>query len=333
MMFPPDSILNGDAYELIRQLPDNVVDLVITSPPYFHQRDYGGGIGSEETLDDYLSHLVTMFRECVRVVRDTGSIVFNVGDKYLDGSLLLVPYRFALAALDTGLVRLVNEVTWVKQNPTPRQYRRRLVSSTEPFFHFVKTEGYYYNPEAFLRSERQDSPPRRRKRVGERYFRLIEQSDLSEEQKKHARLALQEVIAEICEGKIADFRMKIRGVHAAAFGGQEGGRKSHLEKNGFTIIRIWGNRIKRDVIESPVENVKGSVHPAVYPVRVIVEFLRLLTRPGDLVLDPFMGSGSTAVACKLTGRRYLGFELNPRYCVEAERRLASVGEDGGDSET
>ena len=65
--------------------------------------------------------------------KNDGSIVFNIGDKYQDSNLLLVPYRFALAATETGLVKLVNEVTWVKRNPTPRQFRRRLVSSTEPF--------------------------------------------------------------------------------------------------------------------------------------------------------------------------------------------------------
>jgi len=322
--FTPDQIIQGDAYALIRHVPDRSVDLVLTSPPYFQQRDYGAGIGSEASVDAYIVRLVEIFRECVRVVRDTGSIVFNVGDKYLNGSLLLVPFRFALAALDTGLVRLVNEITWVKRNPTPRQFRRRLVSSTEPFFHFVKSDKYYYNLDAFLASESAERPSRRRTKVGARYFRLIEASDLTESQKTQARAALEEAIAEVYAGKIADFRMKIRGIHAAAFGGQEGGRKSQLENNGFTLIRIRGNPIKRDVIETPVESLKGSIHPAVYPVRLIVELLHLLTRRGDVVLDPFMGSGSTAVACKLTGRRYLGFELNGAYCAEAARRLASV---------
>ena len=124
------------------------------------------------------------------------------------------------------------------------------------------------------------------------------------------------------DGKIADLRMKIRGVHAEAFGGQSGGRQMQLEKNGFTIIRLRGESIKRDVIESPVESVKGSIHPAIYPVQVVVEFLRLLTPDGAVVLDPFVGSGSTAVACKATGRHYMGFELNPDYCEEARRRIA-----------
>lgn len=323
-MFAIDQIINGDAYELIRQLPDQAVNLVITSPPYFQQRDYGAGIGSETHVDEYIKHLTDIFEECERVLHDTGSIVFNLGDKYQNSSLLLVPYRFAIAVLETGLVRLVNAVTWVKQNPTPRQFRRRLVSSTEPFFHFAKSDDYYYDIDAFLAEPKIGQTQRRRTKVSERYFKLIEQSELTSIQKNQACMALQEVIQEVCEGKIADFRMKIRGLHAEPFGGQEGGRKIQLDKNGFTIIRIHGNHIKRDVIETSVESVKRSIHPAIYPVRIVAEFLHLLTKKGDLVLDPFMGSGSTAVACKITGRHYLGFELNPDYCVEARERIAET---------
>ena len=118
---PIDQILCGDNFQLIQKLPDCSVQLVITSPPYFQQRDYGGGMGNETNVNEYINTLLCLFRECVRVVKDDGNIVFNVGDKYQDSNLLLVPYRFAIAATETGLVRLVNEITWIKRNPTPRQ--------------------------------------------------------------------------------------------------------------------------------------------------------------------------------------------------------------------
>ena len=113
---PIDQILCGDNLELIQKLPDCSIQLVITSPPYFQQRDYGGGMGNETEVDEYIDTLLCLFRECVRVVKDDGSIVFNIGDKYEDSNLLLVPYRFAIAATKTGLVKLVNEITWVKRN-------------------------------------------------------------------------------------------------------------------------------------------------------------------------------------------------------------------------
>jgi site-specific DNA-methyltransferase (adenine-specific) len=322
---PINQILCGDNLELIHELPDRSVQLVITSPPYFQQRDYGAGMGNEGCLKDYLDALLCLFKQCVRVVKADGSLVFNLGDKYENGSLLLVPYRFAIAATETGLVRLVNEVTWVKTNPTPRQFRRRLVSSTEPLFHFVKTEDYFYNLEAFMTHERTHKKSRSKSvSVGQKYFELITQSNLPEDAKRKARLALTQAIQEVHRGEIASFRMKIRGFHAEPFGGQDGGRKTQLEKNGFTIIRIHGDKLKRDVIETSVESIKGIKHPAIYPAAIVEEFLRLLTRPGDVVLDPFIGSGSTAVACKRLGRRFIGYDINPEYCEYARQRIAET---------
>ena len=322
---PIDQILCGDNLELIRQLPDRSVQLVITSPPYFQQRDYGGGMGNETRLDEYIENLLSLFRECVRVITDDGSLVFNLGDKYEDSSLLLVPYRFAIEATETGLVKLVNDVTWVKKNPTPRQFTRRLVSSTEPFFHFVKTEDYFYNPDAFMVDE---TPPKKLqsqgRSVGQKYFELIDQSDLSEAEKRNARHALAEAIQEVLRGEIAGLRMKIRGIHAEAFGGQDGGRKIQIEKKGFTLIRLRGNKLKRDVLEHSVESIKGIKHPAIYPVKIVEEFLYLLTRSGDVVLDPFIGSGSTAVACKQLGRYFIGYDINPEYCEYAQNRVETI---------
>ena len=323
---PMDQILCGDNLELIKNLPDSSIHLVITSPPYFQQRDYGGGMGNETEVNEYIDKLLCLFHECVRVVKDDGSIVFNIGDKYKDSNLLLVPYRFALAATATGLVKLVNEITWVKRNPTPRQFRRRLVSSTEPFFHFAKSDDYFYDLKAFLAGENTQKQRSRKgsPKLGQRYFELIAGSELSETEKTVARRELTEVIQEVFQGQIHDFRMKIRGIHAEPFGGQIGGRTLQLKNKGFTIIRMHGNKLKRDVIETSVAAVKGNKHPAIYPVEVVEEFLHLLTPPGALVLDPFMGSGSTAVACKKLGRHYIGYDINTEYCEDARQRVSEI---------
>ena len=335
---PIDQILCGDNLELIQQLPDCSIQLVMTSPPYFQQRDYGGGMGNEKRVEAYLETLLCLFRECVRVLTDDGNIVFNIGDKYHNSNLLLVPYRFALAAMDTDGVRLVNEITWVKKNPTPRQFSRRLVSSTEPFFHFAKSDRYFYNPKAFL--SKTHAPQSQKKKnsttVGQKYFQLIDKSELSDAEKNLARTELAQVIQEVKSGQTHSFRMKIRGIHAVPFGGQEGGRTSQLRNKGFTIIRIHGNKLKRDVIktedvietsdviETPVATLKGNKHPAIYPVEVVEEFLHLLTPTGALVLDPFMGAGSTAVACKRLGRHYIGYDINAEYCEDARQRVSKT---------
>jgi len=73
-----------------------------------------------------------------------------------------------------------------------------------------------------------------------------------------------------------------------------------------------------------VESLKGNSHSAIYPTSIVEEFLHLLTEAGDVVLDPFMGSGSTGVACKRLRRDYIGFELNPTYCADAEERINNL---------
>lgn len=326
-----DEIINkvicGDSIDILKTIPNNSIDLVITSPPYYKQREYGGmGIGNERSVDEYVENLMKVFRECVRITKDTGSIVFNIGDKYENGNLLLVPYRFALEVLKREKVTLVNEITWVKVNPTPRQDQTKLVSSKEPFFIFVKSNNYYFNKNAFM--DFLDRIRNKNKKVGndvgKKYFELIEKSDLSEEEKRKAKLELVKVIGEVKTGKIESFRMKIRGIHSMPYGGQEGGRKIHIERDGFTIIRIHGNSIKRDIIESPVETIKGNIHPAVYPEFVIQEFLKLLTREDDIVLDPFMGSGTTGAVAKKMRRKFIGIEINREYCKYAEERISKI---------
>ena len=320
-----DKIIHGDNLTSLKLIPENKINLIVTSPPYFRQRDYGGGIGNETTIEKYLENLLKVFSECTRVLTEDGSIVFNLGDKYLDGSLQLIPYRFASEVLKSFPVKLINNITWTKLNPTPRQYQKRLVSSTEPFFHFVKNDGYYYNLKDFLNNNETKNKRSNGNNIGKKYFGLIENSNLTLDQKKRALCELQEVIEEVKSRKIESFRMKIRGIHSEPFGGQDGGRKYQLTKKGFTIIKIKGEPIKRDVIECAVETIKGCKHPAVYPLFIIKEIIKLLSRPGDVVLDPFVGSGTTAVAAKELDRRCVGIEINEEYCRYARERLKNIG--------
>lgn len=321
-----NKILCGDNLDLIKTIPSNCINLVITSPPYFKQREYGKGMGNELSFEEYLRNLRSLFHECVRVLKDDGSIVFNIGDKYEDGNLLLLPYRFAIEIIDNEDVKLVNDITWIKLNPTPRQFKRRLVSSTEPFFHFVKTNDYFYNMSAFKNhldriKKKINVGKHSSNNIGKKYFQLIENSDLTEIQKEVANEELLAVIEEVNARKIESFRMKIRGIHSPAFGGQEGGRKTQIENKGFTIIKINGNALKKDIIESAVESLKYIKHPAIFPEYIIYELLQLLTKEDDLVLDPYIGSGTTALACINSNRNYIGFEINETYCEEAEIRI------------
>lgn len=319
-----DTIQCGDNNTLIRKLPDKSIDLIITSPPYFQQREYGGGsLGSESDVNHYIDALLELLKEEKRVLKPSGNIVYNLGDKYKNSSLLLVPFRFALRATDELNLKLVNNITWVKSNPTPRQYNKRLVNSTEPFFHFALSNEYYYDLEHFQKgiTPKRSMPG---ENFGKKYLELIEKSALSPDQKERARIELSEVVDEVKSGSISGFRMKIKGIHSLPFGGQDGGRMIQLDKKGFTIIRIPGNTIKRDVILSPVGSIKGNIHPAIYPETIISDLITLLSPKNGVVLDPYIGSGTTAIAATKNDRHYIGFEIIPEYCDLASRRIADL---------
>jgi site-specific DNA-methyltransferase (adenine-specific) len=113
----------SDALSFLKRMPDNSINLVITSPPYFQQRDYGcGGIGNEVTENEYINNLVTIFNESFRVVKSTGAIVFNLGDKYLNGNLSLIPYKFALKVLEDKKV-FFNQSNYLGKNKSYPQTR------------------------------------------------------------------------------------------------------------------------------------------------------------------------------------------------------------------
>jgi site-specific DNA-methyltransferase (adenine-specific) len=331
-----NTLITAHNLDILRTMPVSSVDLVLTSPPYFQQREYhhetAHEIGNETTEAEYLHSLLAVFGACVRVLKPTGALVFNLGDKYLDGGLALLPYKFAIQAVELFGVKLINNITWSKLNPTPRQDKRKLVQSAEPFFLFVKNVAqYYFDQDAFmehldaLKAANRVKPTNG---LGKKYFDLIDESDLLPEEKSNARRELTAVIEEVKSGTIEGFRMKIRGLHAQPFGGQEGGRKIHIERDGFTIIRILGKTMKKDVIESPVEAIKGNPHPAVYPLYVVQQLIKLLTPENALVLDPFCGSGTTCVAAKMLNRRYCGIDISPTYIAYAHERLAAVQEQG-----
>ena len=319
-------VICGDSSVELDDLRPRTIDLVVTSPPYYKQREYAAkGQGNEASIEKYLDGIVSTFSRVVRVMKPTGNIVYNMGDKFIGGSLQLIPYQFALRVTRQFNLRLVNDITWVKSNPTPHQFNRRLTSSTEPFFHFAFGSNYYYDRSAFQRRERrQRSKPSNK--LGGRYRTLIDSSELDDGQRARAHAALDGVIAEVCDGKIHSFRMKIRGIHAPAYGGQEGGRKMRIERDGFTIIRISGEPLKRDIIENPVESLPGNGHPAVFPVRIVRELIRMLCPDDGVVLDPYLGSGSTAVAALLEGRDCIGIDISEEYCIAAERRLRETAE-------
>lgn len=135
-----DTVLVGDVAARLRELPDESVDCVITSPPYYQLRDYGidGQLGQEAHIDEWVANLRAVGRELFRVLAPYGSLWLNVGDAYsahlrfgaAPKSLLLGPERLARALVADGWL-LRNKVVWAKTNPLPSPSKDRLTNAHE----------------------------------------------------------------------------------------------------------------------------------------------------------------------------------------------------------
>lgn len=144
-----NQVLCGDSLELSRQLPTHCVDTVVTSPPYYRQRDYGSKlqIGQEASPETYVQRLAELFVELKRVVKPTGSAWVVIGDKYQDGELLGMPWRVCLAIKDAGW-KLRSDCIWHKPNAMPSSVKTRPTTDHEYIFFFSNAEKYYYDADA-----------------------------------------------------------------------------------------------------------------------------------------------------------------------------------------
>jgi len=144
-------ILIGDVTEKLRELPSKCVDVIITSPPYWRQRDYGikGQIGQENTSEEYVQRMVHVGDELKRVLKDSGSYFLNIGDKYVGKDLQMIPFKVAIEMQKKGWV-IRNTIIWFKPNHMPSSIEDRLSNVWEPVFFFVKSTGKYYSQEYYV---------------------------------------------------------------------------------------------------------------------------------------------------------------------------------------
>ena len=144
-----NQFLCGDAIEVARQLPDACIDTIVTSPPYWQQRDYGvdDQIGQEVSPAAYVERLCELFTELKRVVKPTGSMWMVIGDKYLKGELMGMPWRVALGLKDAGW-RMRSDCIWHKPNAMPSSTRTRPTTDHEYIFFFSNGKNYFYDADA-----------------------------------------------------------------------------------------------------------------------------------------------------------------------------------------
>jgi len=329
-------LLNGDALLVLRDLPDDSIDFVMTSPPYWGKREYeNGGIGLENDYRDFVRHLADVFFEMKRVLKPEGSFWLNLGDSYNGKGLIGMPWRIAFELIDNQGWILRNSVIWNKLKGGMDNSKDRLGNVHENVFHFVKQpKGYYYDADAIR------SKPRESKVVngaivsatgvsGVRYKRQIELStSLSDAEKAAAFSALEQMLADIGSGRISDFRMIIRGQQRATHSDSEkvSGRAKELRDKGFYFLKYHPKGSKpSDVWDIlPEDTQRRETHFAPYPVDLCILPLLATCPEGGTVLDPFCGTGTTLVAAQNLGRRSVGIDISRRYLELTQKRCESL---------
>ena len=139
-------VIIGDVIKSLQKIPDKSIDVIITSPPYYQQRQYEvkGEIGQEKTPEEYIKKMVEVAHELKRVLKDSGSYFLNIGDKYINLNQQLIPFKLAIEMQKNGwLIR--NVIVWHKSpNPMPTSIKNRFNDIWEPVFFFVKDTGKYF---------------------------------------------------------------------------------------------------------------------------------------------------------------------------------------------
>lgn len=326
-------LLQGDAKKVLADMPAESVDVVITSPPYYMKREYlGGGIGLEEHFGEYVDNLIAICKEVYRVLKPTGSFWLNLGDSYQEKKLLMIPQRVAIRLMDEVGFILRNQVVWNKLKGAPDNANDKLRTLWEPVFFFTKeSKGYYYDVDAVRKNPRKAMSVKHGAVVsatgvsGVRYKRKIELStELNDSEKKAAFAALEDMLHQVEIGEVPDFRMVIRGATRATHGNSTklSGRAKELDEKGFYFLKYSNKGAKiSDVWDIVPEDSQGrKFHYAPYPEDLVKNPIALCCPPDGIVLDPFIGTGTTCKVAQDMGRKSVGIDLSMEYLEIARRR-------------
>ena len=326
-------LLSGDSRKVLGSIPDNMIDCVMTSPPYWGKRKYDGdGIGQEQTADAYVRALETVLRKISRVLKPTGSFWLNIGDSYNGKGLVGIPWRIALRLIDNHGWILRNSVVWNKVKSGMDNTKDRLGNIHENVFHFVKQPtGYYYDADAIRLT-----PGTARMENGTvvsatgvsgvRYRRQIEQStELTYNEKSAAFAALEDTIDQMRNGLVYDFRMIIRGNQRTTHSDDESvsGRAKELRDKGFYIIRCHPKGSKPSDVWNivPEDTQQRKLHFAPYPPELCRIPILATCPPDGIVLDPFCGTGTTLLTAQNLERKSVGIDCSMQYLEYADNRL------------
>lgn len=251
-----NQIYFGDALELVKEIPDNSVDLVVTDPPYFI--NYQNNDWDKGNFEEFTNQWV---KECVRVLKPTGSTWSFMGYENLF-TRKGIPKGFINILEDYGNVNYKNMLVWCRSKG--RGSSKHLKSLREDVIHFSKSDKYIWNPLKMLREV---------------------------------------IVPYMKDGKARGW-----------FIDPETGLRQRF--TGLGNVMMFSAPQHNGVSEK-------QFHPSQKPLLLLETLIGISSNENDLVFDPFIGSGSTAIACKLMNRNFIGFENNKEYFEYAQNRIST----------
>ncbi len=294
----------GDCRELLRDTHDESVQCCVTSPPYWGLRDYGhaGQIGQEATPEEFVATMVEVFREVRRVLKPDGVLWLNLGDSHKDKRLMGMPWRVALAMQEpeaTCVFCCEWETLSEWENDDENPEWKVCPWCQESSIPRIK-EGWRLRQEIIW-----NKPNAMPEAVKDRCSRSHEHLFMFSKQDQYLYHPIRE--------KVQSDRAPSRKAKATGAG------KSGSGRSGSAYDGEGDMRNRRSVWNVPVSQCKEA-HFAIYPPDLIKPCILATTNPGDVVLDPFGGSGTTGQVALELGRHALLFELNPDYAKIIEKR-------------
>lgn len=262
-----DKILCGDCLKLLKKLPDNSIDLIVTSPPYADNRKKTyGGISTAK----YVEWFLPIAKEMLRVLKPTGTFILNIKEKVENGERSTYVLELILALRKQGWL-WTEEFIWHKKNSFPGKWPNRFRDAWERCLQFNKSKHFCMYQDA-VKVPMAESMKNRLKNLSDK--------DMSR---------------------------------------QESAVQSGFGKN----ISNWVGKelVYPDNVLYLATECSNKNHPAAFPISLPTWFIKLFSKEGDIVLDPFMGSGTTAQAALPLNRHYVGFDKEAKYCQLADTNL------------
>jgi DNA modification methylase len=324
---PLGQIIVGDVRQRLVELPLSSVDTIITSPPYYNLRDYGHAkqLGLEADVDAWVDNLMGVCRSIAGVLKPSGSLWLNVGDSYSNHnrqgaakkSLLLGPQRLILALAEDGWI-VRNQIIWAKTNTMPSSVGDRLSCRYEMLFLLVRSPRYFFNLDA-IRQPFKIQAKRRPSAAGYRYLPdEVRPPDVGwDDNSGLSRMKVEGRVGHPLGANPGDVWQLptacYRGAHFATF------PVALVER---PLLATCPEKVcARCGVPWQREPVDRNRQPVVIGGLVAGCDCGAGAVPG-VVLDPFMGAGTVAIAAEKHGREWMGIELNPVYAALARGRLA-----------